>query len=176
MNHVVHGEDPCADKQPARAASNRPAIETVVHARAGDTADECIVWGPGNLSRVKVRDDRAFGGLLGNEIAWIDEDGTLYSKELPWRNEGGEFRCGKLVIFGWLEDRIAARVDADGVTTTGLFSTHYTRAASCSDRQAALGAFAHIVLDQQAARNVGDDNLRVGPRIGPRAGDSARPR
>src|SRR5215831_19189045 len=49
MDHVVRGEDPCADEKPARPSPDRPAIDSVVHVRPGDSPDDCTISGPGLL-------------------------------------------------------------------------------------------------------------------------------
>jgi len=154
MDLVRHGEDPCADQ------SDRPAIENVVHTEEGDDepvpddGSGCKVWGPARLTSVTVKGASAFAwSLLGDrEVASFDRDGTLFRHGLTGNQEEGEVRCGKLVRFGLAEDRIVARIEAGAVIGTGLFNQRYARAAPCSDNQAAVGAFALMVLAEESAQ------------------------
>jgi len=155
MDQVVHGEDPCADQS---ADDSRPAIDTVVHTEEGDDApvpDDgggCKVWGPGRLQAVTVRGAKAFAPSLvgdGRELASFDRDGTIFRRSLTGSREAGEVRCGKLILAGVAEDRVVARIEPGAVVTTGIMSRRYARAQPCSDRQAAVGAFALMVLAEQ---------------------------
>lgn len=170
MDSVRHGEDPCADQ-----AADRPAIESVVHTQEGDDTpvpDDgkgCKVWGPGQLSYVTVRGAKAFTApLIGErEIASFDRDGTLFRHGLMGNREAGEVRCGKVILAGFDEDRIVARIEAGAVIATGTFDgRRYARAAPCSDRQAAVGAFALMVLDEETRDD--DEQRKVKNRTLPR--------
>ena len=160
MDSVRHGEDPCADQ-----ADNRAAIDTVVRTEEGDDTpvpDDgkgCKVWAPGRLSYVTVRGSKAFTTpLVGErEIASFDRDGTLFSHGIMGNREAGEVRCGKVILANIDEDRIVARIEAGAVIGTGTFdSRRYARAAPCSDRQAAVGAFALMLLDEENAQQSRD--------------------
>jgi hypothetical protein len=164
MDLVRHGEDPCADQ-----ADNRPAIETVVRTEEGDDTpvpDDgtgCKVWAPGRLSYVRVRGAKAFTApLIGErELASFDRDGTLFRHGIMGNREAGEVRCGKVILANVDEDRIVARIEAGAVIGTGVFdSRRYARAAPCSDRQAAVGAFALMLLDEENAQQSRDDDDR----------------
>jgi hypothetical protein len=156
MDLVRHGEDPCADQ------ADRPAIDSVVHTEDGDDTpvpddgSGCKVWGPARLTYVTVRGAKAFTGTLvgEREIASFDRDGTLFRHDLLGNREMGEVRCGKVVLANVDEDRIVARIEAGAVIGTGIFdSRRFARAAPCSDRQAAVGAYALMVLDEENAQN-----------------------
>jgi hypothetical protein len=173
MDHVVHGDDPCADEP---GHDSRPAIETVVRVEDGadeaplpDDGDGCKVWGPGRLTHVTVRGAKAYAGLLGGgrEVASVDRDGTLFRSALVGSQEVGEVRCGKLVLTSLAEDRIVARIERGAVITTGLLGRSYARGAACSERQAAVGAYALMVLeetkqadDEAKQRKAKEDALR----------------
>jgi hypothetical protein len=163
MDFVRHGEDPCADES---ANANRPAIDTVVRTEEGDDApvpddgSGCKVWSPGRFTYVTVRGAKAFTpSLVGaREIASFDRDGTLFRYGITGNHEAGEVRCGKLILAELTEDRIAARIEPGAVIATGAFdSRRYARAAPCSERQAAVGAFALMLLDEENARRSNED-------------------
>ena len=165
MDHVRHGEDPCADES---ADQSRPAIDAVVHTEEGDDApvpDDgggCKVWAPGRFTFVTVRGSKAFTPTLGNprEVASFDRDGTVFRRGLVSNREVGEVQCGKLVLFGVAEDQIVARVEPGVVIATGLLSKRYARAAPCNDRQAVVGAYALMVMQEEADKKDDDDKRK----------------
>jgi hypothetical protein len=164
MDLVRHGEDPCADQ-----AGDRPAIESVVRMEYGDETpipddgSGCKVWAPGRLTYVTVRGAKAYTApLIGErEIASFDRDGTLFRHSLMGNREAGEVRCGKVILANVDEDRIVARIEAGAVIGTGVFdSRRYARAAPCTERQAAVGAFALMLLDEENTQRTSDEDAQ----------------
>jgi hypothetical protein len=167
MDHVVRGEDPCAD-----------TVERPRPRRRRDDSGCEMSSAPGML-RVEVRGDQAFqvGTLSDTEVASIDEDGTVWEHTLLGEeHEAGEVRCRKLVLHRLLEDSVAARVDDDAVVTIGMFHARYDRPAGCDDEQAALGAFALMLLHQRTSNAMSDDKpFDVVPKRRPAPGLPPRP-
>jgi len=111
-----------------------------------------VTSGNGLVSRTVsvARGSATFYGIFDREVARIDPAGTIMRKGL-FDTEGGQCSGGRLVIKGFFSDTTSSAIGQGQVALPGIFSpTVYRYTGNCSTCEAALGAFALHVLEQEA--------------------------
>jgi hypothetical protein len=132
-----------------------------------DGTPACGVTSGGDLMSRTVSVERGtamFYGLMDRQVARLDASGNLIRVGL-FDQHGGQCRGERLVVKGFFSDTTSERIAGGQVAMPGLFSpTIYRYTASCSTCEAALGAYAlHVLEEEDQAQRQQQQNQQKRP-------------
>jgi hypothetical protein len=137
----------------ACAATNPPLFPLEVP--VGPAGPRCQVWVQGIFTmHVTVVGGVATAQWLHGprELAFMDQQGMIWQRGLLGAARVGVFHEGRLMITGAFGTVSSGPIENGIVPMSGaLGPTIYLYDSACSARDAALGAYGHIVLQQEAA-------------------------